>query len=412
MAGAFYQESDRKYGQTLPTPGYDALIGAPSTDFGAPPDTPFYSRMSYDFSQFAVFGEATYRFSPQWALTGGLRYYDFEEDRLLTFAGVFADPAIFLDEPGSTSSDGVSPRVILAYSPNEEMQFTAQVARGFRLGGINDPLNEGLCTDDDLATYGGHPTWDDEEVTNYEIGAKTRTADGHVTFNASVFFSDIDGLQAVADAGSCSSRIILNAQAQSRGAEMELFVHPDEHWDFGLSATYANTEITESQTIVGSGDIIAGIRDGNRLPTSPELQAAGTVAYNFAFGSSLESYVRFTVQYVGDSYTQLADQEPNFGILTNTLPTTARPAGSADLIDMGGIPANTTIEFDPNLPSYSIGNLRWGFGTDAWEAALFVNNVWDERAFLSLDRERGRRARVGYLTNPPRTYGVNFHMNF
>jgi hypothetical protein len=103
-------------------------------------------------------------------------------------------------------------------------------------------------------------------------------------------------------------------------------VHPDEHWDFGLSATYANTEITESQTIVGSGDIIAGIRDGNRLPTSPELQAAGTVAYNFAFGSSLESYVRFTVQYVGDSYTQLADQEPNFGILTNTLPTTARPS--------------------------------------------------------------------------------------
>ena len=50
--------------------------------------------------------------------------------------------------------------------------------------------------------------------------------------------------------------------------------------------------------------------------------------------------------------------------------------------------------------------------SDTWEAGLFVNNVWDERAFLSIDRERGRSARVGYLTNQPRTYGVNFRMNF
>ncbi len=73
---------------------------------------------------------------------------------------------------------------------------------------------------------------------------------------------------------------------------------------------------------------------------------------------------------------------------------------------------NTNIPFDAELPSYDIANLRWGFGTDAWEAALFVNNLLDERAFLSIDRERGRSARVGYLTNPPLTYGVNFHMNF
>jgi iron complex outermembrane receptor protein len=408
VAGAFYQQADRNYGQTLPTPGYDDLIGAPSSLFSAPPDTPFFSRLSYDFKQMAVFGEATYRFNPQWALTGGLRYYDFEEDRLLTFAGVFVDPAIHIDDPGSTSSDGVSPRVILAFSPSREVQFTAQVARGFRLGGINDPLNEGLCTVGDLETYGGNPTWDDEKVTNYEIGAKTRTNEGRVTFNASVFLSDIDGLQAVADAGSCSSRIILNAQARSQGAEVELFVRPTQNWDLGLSATYADTKITESQTD-GSGAIIAGIREGNRLPTSPELQAAATVAYNFAMGASLESYVRFTTVYVGDSYTQLADQEPGFGIITNV---GTPPAGSAALIDLGGIPANTTVSFDPNLPSYEIGNLRWGIKADRWEASVFINNIWDERAFLSLDRERGRRARVGYLTNQPRTLGVNVKMNF
>ncbi|HEU5134556.1 MAG TPA: TonB-dependent receptor [Steroidobacteraceae bacterium] len=410
VTGAFYQEVERQYGQNLPTPGYDALsqalIGADSSDFGSPPDTPFFSDLNYDFKQFALFGEATYRFSPQWALTGGLRYYDFDEDRTLTFAGLFADVG-YVDEPGSVSSDGVSPRVILAFSPNDNVQLTAQVARGFRLGGINDPLNRGLCSPADLITYDGRANWDDEEVTNYEIGAKTRSSEGRVTFNAAVFFSEIEGLQVIADAGTCSSRIILNAEAASIGAEMELFFRPDENWDFGLSATYVNAEITESQ--LASGTPIAGIRDGNRLPTSPELQAAASAAYNFAMTDSLSSYVRLTLQHVGSSFTQLADQEPNFGLISNAA---GRPAGSARLINLGGIPANTNIEFDAELPSYDIANLRWGFGTDAWEAALFVNNLFDERAFLSIDRERGRSARVGYLTNPPLTYGVNFHMNF
>jgi len=410
VAGAFYQDVERQYGQNLPTPGYDALsnalIGADSADFGSPPDTPFFSDLNYNFKQFALFGEATYRFSPQWALTGGLRYYDFDEDRTLTFAGLFADQG-YVDEPGSVSSDGVSPRVILAFSPNDNVQFTAQVARGFRLGGINDPLNVGLCSADDRVTYSGHENWEDEEVTNYEIGAKTRSSDGRVTFNAAVFMSDVDGLQVIADAGTCSSRIILNAQAESIGAEMELFLRPNEHWDLGLSATYVQAEITESQ-LAGTAPI-AGIRDGNRLPTSPELQAAASAAYNWPLTESLTSYVRLTLQHVGSSFTQLADQEPNFGLISNAA---GRPAGSARLINLGGIPANTNIPFDAELPSYDIANLRWGFGTDAWEAALFVNNLFDERAFLSIDRERGRSARVGYLTNPPMTYGVNFHMNF
>ena len=79
---------------------------------------------------------------------------------------------------------------------------------------------------------------------------------------------------------------------------------------------------------------------------------------------------------------------------------------------MGDIPAGTQIEFDARLPSYHIANLRWGFGADSWEASVFINNLFDERAFLSLDRERNTRARVGFLTNMPRTYGVSLRMNF
>jgi iron complex outermembrane receptor protein len=189
---------------------------------------------------------------------------------------------------------------------------------------------------------------------------------------------------------------------------VELFVRPNESWDLGLSATYADAQITESQLIPGTSTPIGGIRDGNRLPTSPQLQAVATVAFNFPMGS-YESYLRLTAQHVGSSFTQLADQEANFGLISNSL---TRPAGSARLIDFGGIPANTNIAFDAELPAYEIANLRWGFSSDSWEAAVFINNLFDERAQLSLDRERGRSARVGYLTNPPRTFGVNLRVKF
>ncbi len=405
LIGAFYQDIDRTYGQSLPTPGYDAILVSrgipPSSAFNAPPDTPYYSQVPFTLEQFAAFGEATWRFADQWSLTGGLRYYSFDEDRRLTFAGVFADVG-YTDEPGSTSSDGFSPRAILAFEPNEDLLLTAQVSRGFRLGGINDPLNVNICTPADRAVYSGSPTFEDETVLNYELGAKTQFNDGRVTLNTAVFYSEIDDLQIIADAGSCSSRIVLNAQAESLGAELELFASPNDNWEVGIAATYQQAEITRTR-LGATGQPIAGIRAGNHLPTSPEFQASASVTYNWPFSATVAGFANLTFQYVGSSYTQLADQEPDVGCVGCP--------GAPGLFPFGD-PTIGSFMFETELPSYEIGNLRFGVRSDAWEAALFVNNVSDERALLSLDRERGFRARVGYLTNMPRTYGVSLRLNF
>jgi iron complex outermembrane receptor protein len=296
--------------------------------------------------------------------------------------------------------------VILSFQPSDDVLLTAQVARGFRLGGINDPLNVTLCTASDLQTYDGHPNFNDETVTNYELGAKTQWNGGRVTLNGAVFYSDIEDLQVIADAGSCSSRIILNAQAETMGAELELSAHPSTNWDFGISATYQKAEITKTRTDV-TGAVLAGIRDGNRLPTSPEFQGSVYAQFNFPFSSTMDGFVNFTGQYVGSSWTQLADQEAPFGTLDSATPNSGPP----DFFHFGD-PTIDGLTFPTELPSYQIGNLRFGLRTETWEAALYVNNISDERAFLSLDRERGSRARVGYLTNMPRVYGLNLHFNF
>jgi outer membrane receptor protein involved in Fe transport len=406
LVGTFFEDVDRKYGQTLPTPGYDAitqrLIGVDSSDTLAPPNTPFFSRLQYNLQQFAIFGEATWRFAEQWAATLGARYYDYDEDRVLNFGGVFAAPQA--DVPGSVSADGFSPRFILTYDVTDDISFNAQVARGFRLGGINDPLNDPICAPADRVLFGSifRETWEDERTWNYEVGAKTQWAGGRYTFNTAVFYSDIEDLQANVDAGSCSSRIVVNVpEAHTFGVEAELFARPNENWDMGIGFTWVEAEIDTSVTGVGT-EPLAGIREGNRLPTAPELQASASIGYQQPMFTNLEGFAIFTVQYVGSSFTQLADQEFPFGQIGG--------AGPA-FIEFGD-PTISSFSFDPELPSYEIGNLRFGVRAETWEAAVFVNNVWDERAFLSIDRERGTRARVGYLTNPPRTFGVTLRMNF
>ena len=408
LIGTFFEDVDRKYGQTLPTAGYDALTGVDSTTLNAPPDTPFYSRLTYNLQQFAVFGEATWHFADQWAATLGARYYDYDENRVLTFGGLFSaatgDADAVRDAPASVSSDGFSPRFILSYDVTDDVTINAQVARGFRLGGINDPLNEPLCGDD-LALFSSifSPTWDDELAWNYEVGAKTQWMDGRLTFNSAVFYSDIEDLQANVDAGNCSSRIVVNVpKAHTFGVEAELFARPTTNWDFGIGATWVEAEIDSTVTGIGTTPL-AGIREGNRLPTAPELQASASIGYNQPVFSSLEGFGVLTLQYVGSSFSQLADQEPGFGCVGC--------AGSPRIITIGD-PTITSIRYDNEMPSYSIGNLRVGVRSDVWEAAVFINNLWDERAFLALDRERGTSARVGYITNQPRTFGVSLRMSF
>ncbi len=408
LIGAFYQDVDRDYSQYLPTPGWDDATGIDNSTLNAVTDSPFFSGLDYQFKQFALFGEATWHFSDQWALTGGVRYYDFDEDRILNFGGAFADPTV--DLPGSTSSDGFSPRAILAFNPSDDVQLTAQVSRGFRLGGINDPINVPLCSPEDVLIFGNQQTFDDETVWNYELGAKMQFADRRVTLNVAAFYSDIEDLQATTDAGTCSSRIVFNVpKARSVGVEAELFARPNDNWDFGLAATWVNAELKSSVTSTSGGQtvVVSGLAEGKQLPTAPELQAVASVGYSVDFSSDMEGFANLTLQYVGSSFSQFGDNTDNFGVITSQ----AGFPGSARLIPYGA-PNTTLIRFQNELPAYDLGNLRFGVRKDQWELAAFVNNLWDERAYLALDRERGRSARVGYLTNMPRTYGLSFHLGF
>ncbi|HEV2228872.1 MAG TPA: TonB-dependent receptor [Steroidobacteraceae bacterium] len=409
LVGGFFQHVGRHYGQDLPTPGYDALNAQFGFPLGPNPaglyDTPFYSNLFYTLKQYAAFGEATWHATNQFAITAGLRYYKFSEDRVLNFNGVFASDTPPGGIPASVDSSGTSPRLIFSYKPVDDAELYAQAARGFRLGGINDPLNIPLCSPQDLLVFGSQANWKDETTWNYELGAKTQWLDHRVTFNIAAFYADIKDLQATTTAGTCSSRIVFNVPtARSEGVEAELFARPNANWDFGLSATFIDAKLTSSvvSTLPGGTQVVVGgLADGNRLPTAPKAQAVGSVGYTLPMTASQDFFANFTIQYVGSSFSQFENEEPGWGQIGG-----AGDPNGARLIGYGGVPAGTVINFNPELPSYTLANFRFGLKTERWQMAAYINNIADKSAELALDYERGRSARVGYLTNQPRTIGL------
>ena len=405
LVGVFYSDLQRDYAQRLPTPGYDAYVdahlGAPVSDASrngyTELDSPYNSDLPYDISQIAIFGELNYALTDRLELTLGGRWYDWEEERTFLSGGLFSNGDLQTD---ATESNGFSPRVLASYQLNEEITWNAQASRGFRLGGVNDPLNAGLCTPGDLATFGSFQAYDDESIWNYETGFKADWDNG-LRLNMAVFHSKIEDLQVTLDAGSCSSRISFNVEeAHTTGIEFELAAEPVEGLEVALAGSMVESEF-DSTVISEEGGVLGGVESGNRLASVPELQLAATANYSFRvnwFGGS-DAYIYAGLQHVGDRITQPSDQVPGAGAFVSALPYAGATGNEVTMID---------LELDP----YTLLNLRFGIIKDKWEAALYVNNVTDENAALSFDRERGGRARLGFRVNQPRTIGVVIRRTF
>jgi iron complex outermembrane receptor protein len=408
LAGVFYSDTKRHYAQRLPTPGYDALIDAapgaklgPGTSAavanGYGPDSPYNSDLPYDIEQVAVFTEWNFDIFKQFRITAGGRYYNFDENRTFRSGGIFSADN---NQTDKTSSDGFTPRVLLRYELNDAVSFNAQASRGFRLGGVNDPLNLPICTPQDRVIFGSYQRYKDETLWNYEGGVKVNT--DIITFNAAVYHSDISDLQATLDAGSCSSRIVFNVpKAHTTGGEFEVTARPVQGLELAFSGSLVQAEF-DSTVRDGTGAVIGGLQDGNRLPSVPRFQFAAGATYSWPMNiasRSAEAYVSLSDQYVGDRYTQPSDQVPGAGNFVSNLP-------------FGGAPGTDVTSVDLKLDSYNILNLNAGLDFDKWSLLAYVNNLTDENAQLAFDRERGGRARLGFHVNQPRTFGVGARFKF
>lgn len=378
LVGVYYEDQSKLFTQDVVTSGLDALAASfglpPSTAFGAQANSVFDGRQTVDQRQYAAFGELTWPLQSTLELTLGLRYFNYDQRLNLRYAGIANDGVT--QKNSSTDEDGFTPKAQLAYKPDADKTFYVQAAKGFRLGGVTEPVPLsgvfGTNCGAELADRGltSLPErFDSDSLWSYEVGAKTRWLDQRVVLNAAVYDIEWSDIQTNVFLP-CGFITVVNAgKAQSRGGEVEVSAAVSSNWTVGFSGSYTRARLKEITAQYSA-------RVGDRVPNVPEVLVTGMLQYQAPLGSSgKELFARGSTTYTGDSLTEFE-----------------------------------SIASAVRVPSSTTGDVTIGLTTDKWEVAAFVKNVGDERVIAGVDTDR--RVPPTYSVTPPRTVGVSLRLTF
>ena len=351
LVGAFYTDENSKQNQAASAqfldytsiPGLDplAVIGLPST-----------------YKEYAGFGDLTYKFSPTFDITGGVRWAHNKQTFSEITSGALTGA---LDIPGKSSEDvftySVSPRFHL----NEDTMLYARVASGYQPGGPN------------IAVPGVPLSVGASKLVNYEAGLKTMFDDHRVLVDVAVYDIEWDKIQITAQANGVGY-LANGGTARSRGVEFTTLWMPVAGLRFGLNGAYTDAIITED---VPS---LSGV-NGDRLPSIPKWAWSATADYSFPVSATWSGRVGGGIRYVGSSFSQLESSPLSL------------PQDSYTAIDLNG----------------DVSNDRWTF-------RLFVKNLTDKRVYTNLtaltNAGTGQIDHVNAVPLEPRTVGVGFDYKF
>ena len=207
---------------------------------------------------------------------------------------------------------------------------------------------------------------------DYEAGAKTRWLNGAVTLNGAAYYikwSDVQQGKTLP----CSYQITENAgSAVVHGGELEIEALLGAHLHVGAGVGYSKAVLAADAPSLG------GVK-GQQLENVPLWNGNATVKYLFDPAPGYAGFVRADGQYVDNSY-------PSFD---RSDPATYQRA-------------------------YALLALRAGVAHGAWEANLFLDNVFDKQAalsrFITDNYDASTRSRI--FTNRPRTAGLSLEWKF
>jgi iron complex outermembrane receptor protein len=246
---------------------------------------------------YGVFDQATFDVTSALKLTGGVRYShekDSEQNAQFTFCPEttynppnntlqsllgqqFTLPGCFITvgaipvnlKDASVSASHVDYRAGLEYSPTENTSAYFTVSSGYKAGG----LNLGAPTRADLI-------YRPENVTNYELGVKTRLLNNRLGINSAFFYTDYKDIQTTQLDRSATADVTTNAGgARIYGAELEAQWQISNNDRLSASFNYLHATYTNFANVVDqlTGTTYTSLR-GNRLPFTPRF--SGRVEYN------------------------------------------------------------------------------------------------------------------------------------
>jgi len=341
-----------------------------SAAYGLPVGAYIVNRNRSDNYGIAGFGEGSYKITPKFKITAGIRY-DYENKKA-TFNG-FGD-AILLNgkvtelKPNITSKakfSALSPKFAMNYEFSKNANLYVSYTRGFRAGGINAsslPANI-------------KQTFDPEYSDNYELGFKKYFANKKLSLASSLFliqWQDLQFYNLVAPFTYARENV---GNAQSTGLEVEvsaiLFKGFQLDGSLGLNKTeYKGFDL--ERVNFGTGKVTVTPIGGNVLSNAPMSTIFVGAQYEHKISENGKLVVRGEIKNIGAYYTDIQNQIKQ--------------------------------------PAYTLVNTRIGLEFKSYSLYFWGQNLTNERylAYGNPDSSFGRNVRMAM----PSTMGVTLKAKF
>lgn len=240
-----------------------------------------------------LFGEASYRLTDRWTLTGGLRYESDQVHRV----GTTNLSRSRLDYDRTFTA--LLPRVSLAYALTPDWTVGGLVSRGYNPGGV--ALN--------FISQKWIP-FKAETLTNYELFTRATILDRRLTVNGNLFYTDFDNTQRSVDIvlrpGIVESYVINVEKAHAYGLEAGLDYQALDTVKITLGGGLLRTEFDR---FAASPSYV-----GKRFAKAPGAMASLGASWEIALDLNLTCSVRYVDNYFSDDRNT-----PRFAIKGYTL---------------------------------------------------------------------------------------------
>jgi iron complex outermembrane receptor protein len=275
--------------------GVPAVYYAPIVD----PTNPFATNTNQTFladsqnnNAWAVFGDVTYAFTPQWEFDAAIRYdEDRRENTTDTPTEFLPTKAAYTGEIRHATFSAPQPKATLRYKPNEDWTLYGGWSRGFRSGGFNQTGVGEVARENNV--LGVNDLFQAEIAETAEVGFKSQFLDRRVTLDADVFHTQSRNGYFFVYIAADSTQNLGNLNATYKGAELSLTARPTDQLDLYAGFGYTDSKIT-------------GMADPTVIGNQAPLVSKDTVNVGALFrqpvGNGLTGTVRLDYQEIGRTW--------------------------------------------------------------------------------------------------------------
>ncbi|NVK25490.1 MAG: TonB-dependent receptor [Gammaproteobacteria bacterium] len=425
------------------------------------PEISYVNDVTHDIDQLAVFGNFEYDLTETVTAGIGVRWYTIDDiytggttsgaygdvtGRIRAFGGSNQDIIDFFGaEEGQKIIDAVAngqletdlldsegvltvDDTILKFSVNwdamDNVMFFANYSEGFRppvtarTGGAEASISASGSVPAGSAFDGYRiPVYSlTDTLENYEVGMKGDFFERSLRFNATAYYSEINDLQTSRfDPTNIAFFVFTDnvGTAEIAGVDADFTWRATDNLIISGAFSLLDSEITELNETMNN--ISAPV--GSALPYTAPFSGNIRARYFYTLDNGWDSYINASISYTGErlsgmfgnAYVTEDTHELVYGTGTGLEIEQEIPKGQYEGVSFNDRNGEAFAGGRYVAQAYSIANLAFGVTNGAWNAELYINNLFDERAELYIDEQQFTPKVV---TNRPMTMGVRFGYDF